>query len=95
MTHSFTHPMVRVSPNALVQELDGEAVLLDLSSEVYFGLDAVGSDMWRTLRDKGSVALAWHDLCGRYDAAPETLAADLDAFVVELVRLGLLQHDAG
>ncbi len=93
MSITFTYPTVRVSPNALVQDLEGEAVLLDLTSEVYFGLDRVGNDMWCTLRDQGSVEQACQTLNARYDVAPEKLAADLDAFVVELVQLGLLLHE--
>jgi len=93
MSISFTYPTVRVSPNALVQDLEGEAVVLDLTTEVYFGLDHVGHDMWCTLRDERSVAQAWETLCARYDVAPDRLAADLDAFVVELVALGLLLHE--
>jgi hypothetical protein len=35
------------SPEVLVQELEGEAVLLNLASERYFGLDDVGTRIWQ------------------------------------------------
>lgn len=95
MTTQFTHKKVQISPNALIQELNGEAVLLDLNSEVYFGLDEVGTEMWSVLSSSPTVEEAWQTLCGRFDATPETLMADLDKFVVELVTLGLLHDDAG
>lgn len=94
MNMHFTHTKVRVSPNALIQELNGEAVLLDLDSEVYFGLDEVGTEMWSALNSTPTVDQAWQSLCFRFDTTPETLMADLDSFVVELVKLGLLQDDA-
>ena len=35
----------------LAQELAGETVLLDLASENYFGLDAVGTRVWQLLNE--------------------------------------------
>ena len=31
------------------QEVDGEMVLLDMNSENYFGLDSVGTDIWKAI----------------------------------------------
>lgn len=36
---------VEISPEVLFQELQGEAVLLNLTSERYYGLDDVGMRM--------------------------------------------------
>ena len=38
-----------ISGDVLAQELAGETVLLDLASESYFGLDAVGTRVWQLL----------------------------------------------
>jgi len=35
--------------DVLMRELDGEAVILDLKSETYFGLDDVGTRIWTHL----------------------------------------------
>ena len=75
-----------------MQELDGEAVLLDLNSEVYFGLDKTGCEFWKVLGAETSVENTWRMLCDRFDASPDTLATDLEAFILELLKLGLLQH---
>ena len=40
---------VQISPEVLFQEVAGEIVLLDLRSENYFGLDEVGTRIWRLL----------------------------------------------
>ena len=37
---------VRAAPDTLMQELEGESVLLSLASERYFGLDEVGTRIW-------------------------------------------------
>ncbi len=38
--------ILRHSGEVLQQEVGGEAVLLDLASESYFGLDPVGTRIW-------------------------------------------------
>ena len=38
---------VKVNDDVLFQELQGEAVLLNLKSGVYFGLDPVGTRIWQ------------------------------------------------
>ena len=40
------------SPEVISQEVSGETVLLDLESESYYGLDAVGTRIWQLIRDK-------------------------------------------
>ena len=47
---------ITVSPEVLFQEVGGEAVLLDLASESYFGLDDVGMRIWQLLQEQGSLA---------------------------------------
>jgi len=38
---------VRVGKDVMFRELDGEAVLLNLESGKYYGLDPVGSRIWQ------------------------------------------------
>ena len=40
---------IEISEDVLFQEVGGETVLLDLASEQYFGLDAVGTRIWQLL----------------------------------------------
>ena len=40
---------VRISDDVRFQELQGEAVLLDLKSATYFGLDQVGTRIWQLI----------------------------------------------
>ncbi len=63
MNDSFTM-RVSAATDVLVQELAGEAVLLNLKTEQYFGLDAVGARMWQSLVSEPSIqrgfrAVAW------------------------------------
>ncbi len=45
----------RISPDVLFRELAGEAVLLDLKSQRYFGLGEVGTRIWQLLDEQGEI----------------------------------------
>ena len=75
----------------LIQELDGEAVLLNLKSETYFGLDDVGMRIWQVLTMSHSIQDAYQVLLDEYEVAPEKLHQDLNDLLVQLVQQGLLE----
>ena len=81
---------VSVAPDVLMRELEGEAVLLNLDSETYFGLDEIGTTMWTTLATSATLESAYCALLEIYDADPERLRADLLDFVGQLAEAGLV-----
>lgn len=90
MTNSSLDTHVNVPPAVLFRDLDGEAILLNTSSGHYFGLDAVGTRMWQSLSQGGSVAQTYAMLLREYNAPAERLQADLLAFVDKLCERALL-----
>lgn len=82
---------VSVPGHVLVQELAGESVLLDLNSEQYFGLDDVGTRMWKALTTNPTVQAACEALQSNYDVDTEQLRRDLEELVNRLVEHGLLE----
>lgn len=84
-------PSYVLPETVLRREVDGETVLLDLKTERYFGLDAIGTDMVNTLTlHSWDHAIA--TLCGRYDVDPQVLMGDLDRLVTALLDAGLLRQ---
>ena len=81
---------LRVGEQTLHEEIDGEAVLLNLGSGKYYGLDEVGSRMWALLIRHRSMEPAYRALLEEYDVAPERLQRDLLTLVEDLVAHGLL-----
>ena len=79
-----------ISPEVLFQEIGGEAVLLDLASERYFGLDAVGTRIWQLLQDQGSLRVVYDRMLDEYDVEPSRLEEDLLNHVGELAEAGLV-----
>jgi hypothetical protein len=93
MTISFS---MRVSTPAdvLVQELAGEAVLLNLKTEQYFGLDDVGARIWRLLIAEPSIQDAFNHLLDTYDVEAEELRRDVTELIEKLVSHGLVEVTA-
>jgi len=80
----------RISPDVLFQEVGGEAVLLDLKSESYFGLNEVGTRIWQLIEVNGNLTHVLDIMLDEYDVAPERMEADLMDLVGRLTEAGLV-----
>lgn len=78
------------APDVLLQDLEGEAVLLNLANGQYYGLDQVSYHMYKTLLSAGSVQAAFEALSQEYKVEPGRLRTDLDQFLEDLLENGLL-----
>lgn len=81
---------VTVPEGVLFRDLAGEAVLLQLESGNYYGLNETGTRMWSLLVEHGRVEEALQDLVQEYDAPPERLRQELFLFIETLVSQKLL-----
>ncbi|HEV8187295.1 MAG TPA: PqqD family protein [Pyrinomonadaceae bacterium] len=89
MTISFSDRVV-VPDGVLISHLQEEAVILNLESERYFGLDDVGTRFLTVLTSSESIEAAYEALRQEYDVEPQALRADLRELVEKLVDQGLL-----
>jgi len=77
--------------HVMFRELDGEAVLLNLQNEMYYGLDEVGTRMWQLLTTSESVQAAMDKMLQEFDVTPEILEQDFAKMIKELQEHGLLE----
>ena len=82
--------IIEVSPDILCQEIDGETVILDLNSECYFGLDAVGTRIWQLIPQTTSFQQIVNALLEEYDIDEVKLEADVTELLLELSQSGLI-----
>jgi hypothetical protein len=80
-----------VSDQVISRDLDREAVILNLDTGTYFGLDEVGTRMWDLIAEHGSLRRVLDNLVDEYEASPEVLQSDLLRLVGELFGKGLLR----
>jgi hypothetical protein len=90
MSQSFSRRVV-IPESVLVRELSGEAVLLNLESEMYFGFDEIGYRIWTLVTTSDSIGAAYEQLLAEYEVEPEQLRESLDALIGECTKQGLLQ----
>ncbi|MDH3744747.1 MAG: PqqD family protein [Acidobacteriota bacterium] len=84
----------KVPAGVQVREIDGEAILLNLDSGLYFGLNATGSRFLADVTRFETIERAFEDLLETYDAEPEELRAALSELLAELVENGLIELSA-
>lgn len=80
----------QVRPEVLSRVLAGEAVLLDLQSGTYFGLNDVATRVWELLREPRSPAELAEQLTHEFEVTLEMARGDVDQLVGELIRRGLV-----
>lgn len=79
-----------ISSEALSQEVSGETVILDLQSEQYFGLDAVGTRIWQLLGTHKNPEMIFDVMLDEFDVEPEQLEKDMQKLFKKLAEAGLL-----
>jgi hypothetical protein len=81
---------VAVAPDVMFRAVGEEAVLLQLKSETYLGLDPVGARMWTLLTESESIESAYQALLGEYEVDGRQLRRDLEDFINKLVENNLV-----
>jgi hypothetical protein len=65
------------SPSVLTAEVGGEVVMMSVAQGHYFGLDDIGSDIWKRLDPPCAFADLVNRLAADYDADRASIAADV------------------
>lgn len=81
---------LRPSHRVLSADLAGQVHLFDLEAGKGFSLEGAGSDIWRALLRHGEPAGVSAELASQYDVPQETLRADTERLLGELLARGLL-----
>ena len=74
-----------IGNQVLFRQLEDEAVLLDLKSGKYFGLNDVGARAWQLILEHGSLSRVLQRLQEEYDIEAEVVERDLLALAGQLV----------
>jgi hypothetical protein len=86
----FMQTVPQPSPNVQGTTLEGETVLIDLSTSRYYTLNRVGTAIWECCTGHQSLQDIHATLCTRFEASSERIADDLFALVTHLGHEGLL-----
>ena len=84
----------RIPDDVIFRVLGDEAVILNLSNGIYFGLDSVGTRIWQLISEHGSTEKVIETLSAEYEVEEGPLRQDLDNLIQQLMDKGLLTTDA-
>lgn len=94
MTQAALDATISIPEDVIFRNLEGEAIILNLATGIYFGLDAVGTRMWTVLAESSSVRRVVDVIGGEYDVEPRIAEQDVLDLVNQLVEKGLIQFQA-
>lgn len=70
----------------IASEIDNETVMMDKDFETYFGLEAIGSEVWKLLEQPISIEQMSQQLVQRYDVSIEQCIDDLGPLMSDLLE---------
>lgn len=84
-------PAVKISEDVVFRDLSGEAVILNLATGTYFGLNEVGTRMWNLIAEGKSGEQVIETLLGEYEVEEKQLRSDYESLVKQLLEKGLVK----
>ena len=87
----------RVRPNTdevAAKIMDGEAILINLTTGMYYSMDLVGGLVWELIEGEATVAEIEDAITVTYDAERPRVEADLQRLLDQLLEAGLVRLDS-
>jgi hypothetical protein len=81
---------ISIPKEVVYRDLAGEAVILNLASGIYFGLNETATRIWHLLESHNDEDDLLEALTLEYSASREQLRRDLEVFVKQLAEKGLI-----
>jgi hypothetical protein len=70
--------------------IDGEAIIINLTTGVYYSLDPTGSEVWSLLEARHDVDAIVGYVCGRFDVPERACRSDVEQLVEQLLEEKLI-----
>lgn len=83
--------VIRRSPNHVATDMSGETVVLDMTSGMYYGMDAVAGLIWSAIAEPKTLQEIREAVLAEYEIDPETCDRDMIGFLGALESAGLIE----
>lgn len=87
-------PTFSIPSHVVFAQVGDESILLNTSTGLYFGLDALGTRIWTRLSEGATDDEIHADLSADYDVSAQQLWADLERLLGALHGFGLISPAA-
>ncbi len=83
--------MVEANDNLMMADLEGEAVLLNIQTGRYFGLNDVGTTIWTLIKTPRSIDAILQEMIALYEVPEAALREDLLRFLMDMEKRNLIR----
>jgi hypothetical protein len=77
---------ISTAPDVMIRIIGDEAVILNLKSELYLGLDPIGTRFWTALHDAPSIQAAYELLLAESMFRPIGFAMTWESFLINCLN---------
>lgn len=81
---------IKIQEDVLFRELEGEGVMLNVKTGIYFGLDPVGTQIWQLMNQHRRFDKILTAMQAKYEVHEQRLQDDLLRFINSLRQNGLI-----
>ena len=85
------HSIVVVSQDQVSCDLSGESAILNLKAGVYYGLNEVGTRVWKLIQEPKRVSELRDAILEEYEVDPHRCETDIMALLQDLLENGLIE----
>ena len=89
--NNFTDMRFKILDDSIISELDDEAILLNISSGIYFQLNSIGLFIVANLNHSTDFNEVKNKIVNKYDVSEKKCEEDLSKFLNKLNERGLLE----
>lgn len=85
---STLHPSTRVAQaeQSISTVVEGEVVMMNLETNSYYGLDAIGSRIWDLIEEPKTIAEVCAQLMLEYEVDADTCVQEVSALIASLIE---------
>jgi hypothetical protein len=83
--------VIIATKDAISCDLNGEAVIMHLPTETYFGLDPIGAVIWNFIQEGRTLDDICYRLTSEFDVTGEQCAAEVGRLIDEMRANGLVE----
>lgn len=90
MSTTFENRLRRREDDVVAKIMDGEAVIINLATGVYYSMDGIGTTVWSRIEDGLSLRAIVAEVASRYDVTTERAGEDVLRLANELIAEDLV-----
>ncbi len=91
-SHSISqNSVVVVIPDQVSSDLAGESIILNLKSGTYYGLNEVGSSIWKLIQEPKAVSDICESILDEYEVDAQTCEKEVQSLINDLLDAQLVE----